>query len=626
MQHPSLKYQASLLNVLILSDGCDSIEFVRLSKKLFKSVQECSAQDTPSLLEYDEYHLLVLIGEDTFLSTAKFSILENISAYNTLVLSPSDLAFDTYKNALHHNAYYAHKLPANENEFVKLMRSALAPLVELYVKQKEQHRYEEIVRDAKQLYIIYDKSTPTYISDAVEKFFGVQSLEDFSVHEINVNLCHYLEKSLDANQVLGLQRDQNYLVSRSGLKDGSTLVHISEIDNVSESSTSNNQLLDRLSFIEELKDTFISRTFESQTTPLIIVHVDNHEDIVKNNGILTYNDILIDFSKLTSTLCQNNVKLSQWTKNVICVLAPSMEVEKIKDEMKKIQDSASIELNASGVPPVFHSYIVDVNSLDLNLVVELIDNVDNKNLTQNSLSGLEHFEISSTTDKMENEHEILYYLEKQMLAKSEVKLLNFYKGLSINTPSRLIKIDGENVYIRQEKIQGYAMKLDGTVSIQSPHMPMDILAKVKLIDINKKVAILSDFEALKESANSRRHIRVSSDHRMHVSISAGRNVFSASVMDISIKSMACKVSLGKVIPELGSKVKVQFQLPSKRFEEGMVTMVLTTKLSFVLETNEYVKLVLDLELIEPYESYLLEYIYERQQTLIKEVKQIALKL
>jgi hypothetical protein len=90
--------------------------------------------------------------------------------------------------------------------------------------------------------------------------------------------------------------------------------------------------------------------------------------------------------------------------------------------------------------------------------------------------------------------------------------------------------------------------------------------------------------------------------------------------------MACSASNSKNIPEIGEEMRLQFQLPSKRFDEGMAVLKISALVTHVIMLKDKVKLVFDLRLEEPYESYLLEYIYERQQALIQEVKQIAQRL
>lgn len=162
--------------------------------------------------------------------------------------------------------------------------------------------------------------------------------------------------------------------------------------------------------------------------------------------------------------------------------------------------------------------------------------------------------------------------------------------------------------------------------IQATNLPFDIGAEVKIVDIEKKIAILHNFEPLRASANNRKHIRIQSDHRMHVTLNALKHVMSGNMLDISIKSIACKVNNGKNIPPVGTLVSMQFQLPSKRFDEGTLTMLITGHIEFVHQTQEFTKVVVLLDLEEPYESFLIEYIYSRQQDLILELKSIVNKL
>ncbi|WP_295055603.1 PilZ domain-containing protein, partial [Sulfuricurvum sp.] len=121
-------------------------------------------------------------------------------------------------------------------------------------------------------------------------------------------------------------------------------------------------------------------------------------------------------------------------------------------------------------------------------------------------------------------------------------------------------------------------------------------------------------------------IRIQSDHRMHVTITTAKSVISGTILDISIKSIACKLSVSKVPLVLESKVNLQFNLPLERFDGGMVTMVIPGKIQYIQEGDEFTKVVVDISLEEPYESYLVEYIYARQQALVNEIKTIANKL
>lgn len=152
------------------------------------------------------------------------------------------------------------------------------------------------------------------------------------------------------------------------------------------------------------------------------------------------------------------------------------------------------------------------------------------------------------------------------------------------------------------------------------------MANVKIVDVAKKIAVLTKFEPMQASGNNRQYIRIQSDHRMHVTISSGKSVISGNILDISIKSIACRLSVSKVTLKLHSKVNLQFNLPLERFDEGMVSMSISGKVQYIQEGEDFTKVVVELDLVEPFESYLIEYIYTRQQALVNEIKTIANKL
>ena len=103
-------------------------------------------------------------------------------------------------------------------------------------------------------------------------------------------------------------------------------------------------------------------------------------------------------------------------------------------------------------------------------------------------------------------------------------------------------------------------------------------------------------------------------------------LISGNILDISIKSIACRLSVSKVTLKLHSKVNFQFNLPLERFDEGMVSMSISCKVQYIQEGEDFTKVVVELDLIEPFESYLIEHIYTRQQALVNEIKTIANKL
>jgi len=77
---------------------------------------------------------------------------------------------------------------------------------------------------------------------------------------------------------------------------------------------------------------------------------------------------------------------------------------------------------------------------------------------------------------------------------------------------------------------------------------------------------------------------------------------------------------------LNKDVELRFKLPDDDEENGFVYMEIEGKITYIgeLDTNKS-KVVVMLNLVRPYDSYLLKYMYQRQKELILELKK-AVKL
>ena len=303
-----------------------------------------------------------------------------------------------------------------------------------------------------------------------------------------------------------------------------------------------------------------------------------------------------------------------------------LQITGLKEAIEQLHRDVATHLPFNDAALVLDSFVIDMKGVDLNKAIAIIDHIHEKHLMAREIANLVHFEVSAKHETLDEKDQVLHYLEKLILNKSPIKLLNFYKGIRISTPARLIKLSDGLIYNSIEKLQGYAMKLEHTTVIQADSIPFDLQASVKLVDINKKIAVLSHFQPLKASANNRQHIRIQSDHRMHVTMTSMKSIASGTILDISIKSIACKITNAKTVPLIDSSILLQFQLPMEHAEDGMVNMVINGKVQFVQKMEDYTKVVVILDLEEPYEGYLVEYIYKRQQALINEIKLVANKL
>lgn len=231
-----------------------------------------------------------------------------------------------------------------------------------------------------------------------------------------------------------------------------------------------------------------------------------------------------------------------------------------------------------------------------------------------------YFEYKFLNDKVDEKEQINHILHNCINNKIPVKLLNIYKGLCVNTESKILKYSNGFFYISCEKLQRYIIKIDNETIIQSPTFPHDIRAIVKFIDINKSYIAVEKFEFLKNSANNRQHTRVQPTVRIPITIKKGHFVKNGEIMDLSINSIAMKVkqNIDKTIE--GTVVKAVFKLPNRKREDGYSLVEVDATVLMVLKLEDYTKVVLKLNEEDGTDSDILQYVFTRQKELVMELK------
>lgn len=617
-------------DLVVLHEQDFSLPFLEYATNVFKTVNVISPEQLITDNNAVNCHLLIICGTYGFLKSPSLKNAHTlIHPLESIVLTPDCKNINVYKLALFFRALNVSAVPENEETFANTMMGIFSILIKKH-NEFIINNYERMISEfSNNLFWIHKHSKAIYANERVKEKFGIKNLEELDHNFRDKEMADLLRSSAVAQKIISKKDTdgelKEYFVTHQPLKDDEFLV--SMIPLVSPMQKGEKQLYNRMGFIEVLKDAFVIHKRENEPIPVIIMHVDNSEKIIEMHGEDVYNDSCKDMIRLAQSHFENDSKIAQWNKHIYTILCSDISLDGLKKALEKFHQSLNLESSLEGSSLMLDSFIIDMHGVELNKAIGIIDHIKHKQLLSRDLAHLVHFEISASPQESVDEHEhALHYLEKMIMTKTPIKILNFYKGIRISTAANIVKISNDLVYVSIEKIQGYAMKLEQHVVIQGTNIPFDILANVKIVDIAKKIAVFSNFEPLEASGNNRQYIRIQSDHRMHVTISSGKSVMSGTILDISIKSIACKLSVSKVPLKLDSKVSLQFNLPLERFEGGMVTMVIAGRIQYIQEGDEFTKVVVELDLTEPYESYLIEYIYARQQALVNEIKTIANKL
>jgi len=574
-------------------------------------------------------HLLIICGSADLLRTPDLkNTIALVQSLESIVLTSEYKDINVLRAALSLRVSSVNPIPQNEEEFAQVMMGIFSTLVKKHNELILSNYDRTISEHSNNLFWIYKGGKAVYANETLKRKFGIKSLSELDCYFEDKEMASLFKTSGFSQKIVSRKdssgESKEYFVTNQPLKEGDSLVSMIPLS--APIQKCDKQLHNRMRFIELLKDAFVIHKRENEAIPVIVMYIENSDKIIEMRGEDVYNDICKEILKLAEAHFDGDTQMAQWHKDIYTLISSSLSLDELKQRLERFHENLNLEISIEGASPVIDSFVIDMHGVELNKAIGIIDHINQKQLLSRDLAHLVHFQIAAAPQEVDEKTQALHYLEKMILTKTPVKLLNFYKGIRISTAARIVKISNDMVYIAIEKIQGYAMKLEGNVVIQGANVPFDILANVKIVDVAKKIAVLSNFEPLQASGNNRQYIRIQSDHRMHVTIATAKSVISGTILDISIKSIACKLSVSKVPLALDSKVSLQFNLPLERFEGGMVTMAVPGKIQYIQEGDEFTKVVVELNLMEPYESYLIEYIYARQQALVNEIKTIANKL
>ena len=233
---------------------------------------------------------------------------------------------------------------------------------------------------------------------------------------------------------------------------------------------------------------------------------------------------------------------------------------------------------------------------------------------------MQHFSNQNSTV---NEKKLL---DDAFKSKLQLKILNIYNGLVINTSAKILKITDSSVYISFESLQGVVLNLEKQTVLQSEYFFQDIYAEVKNIHLAKKIAILENFKFLKTNANARQYARVTTAIKIPATVNVRGRSFSATILDLSIKSFALQIKNihGHPMVEAG-KVNLTFNLPNKLSENGYIQIKIDVNVVMIspLDKNQYYKIICEIDQNSHNLDVILDYVYERQKELIVELKKIS---
>ncbi len=380
----------------------------------------------------------------------------------------------------------------------------------------------------------------------------------------------------------------------------------------------------RISFIELLKDKLIEKSISSKTFSVMTIAIENFKKLENDLSKLEIEIFLKDFLLLVDKTIDDKIILAQYESDFYIVIYEDIEEEDLKSKAEGFQHQISSFIGELKFNPYIEVFTFHTGALDLNEILVIFDSISDKTISQDQITDNNIKYVGNVNDKMDDHEAIKHLLRNIYVNKAEIKLLNIYKGLCINTAATIVKNTDDTIYVQFQQLQGMVMKHEKETVLQSSSFSKDIKATVKYVNLEKKMAILEGFSFLNGNANARRYSRVTCSTRTPIVISHFGSTLSGVILDISVTSIAVKVKYAKAVDNLKARtVTLNFVLPSKSNEEGYVKVSIEAKVSFVFCEEGSCKVICELIKDNYNESTLMEYVYDRQKDIIVEVKKIA---
>ncbi len=477
-------------------------------------------------------------------------------------------------------------------------------------------------------FVFFKNQELTFASEKLLKDFGCHNLDEIEKKVCSqFNIKELLSQDTTVFKELSLQGDTKAgfnIRSSSPNKHDEKFIFFDPYVEHNTSEDKLNFVSSRISFIELLKDKLIEKSISSKIFSVMTIAIENLKKLENELSKLEIEIFLKDFLFLVDKTIDDKIILAQYDSDFYIVIYEDIEEENLKSKAEGFQHEISSFIGELKFTPYIELFAFNTGALDLNEILVIFDSISDKTISQDQITDNNIQYVGNVDDKMDDDEAIKHLLRNIYVNKAEIKLLNIYKGLCINTAATIVKNTEDTIYVQFQQLQGMVMKHEKQTVLQSSSFSKDIRATVKYVNLEKKLAILEGFSFLNGNANARRYSRVTCSSRTPIVISHFGSTLSGEILDISVTSIAVKVKYAKAVDNLkATTVTLSFVLPSKSSEEGYVKVSIEAKVSFLFCEEGVCKIICELIKDNSNEATLMEYVYDRQKDIIIEVKKIA---
>ena len=204
---------------------------------------------------------------------------------------------------------------------------------------------------------------------------------------------------------------------------------------------------------------------------------------------------------------------------------------------------------------------------------------------------------------------------------SELKIHNFYKGLTITNPGSIVNIkeDG-HITIKTSYMQQKAVQYQKSMLLTSNILPNAVLCKsIEKIDFEKQTIIFKDMHFLPRNPTQRKSVRVFPEKKHMVTLFFEERKLYGDVCIHDISIEAVKLETNSLPAGLKEETEVSIDMVLEHEKKPMIIHT-PARVIRIEELSRSFFIVLALELTSTHKKYLINYVAKRQMILIREFK------
>lgn len=612
-------YFGSLHLLYVIEDGLASVLYDTFDS-ICPRISKMALSDL--VINKQQLRTHVVIIELSKASKASLAaVFKKISSIETLLFCDNSCDPEVVDAALSNKIIGVLNRSVTQKELAGKLKELL---FSISIKQKERSRndnYAKLVENGDICFCIKKDGKFVFANTKMLSLFNAKSAAELnaiappknSILEALQNTAENEEDSF----YFKTYNDEIYLISvKSGR--GEQLISCVKTE---EMKCQNSGSLEHTDFIELLKNTLVHRDGGDEPTFAVAIKLDNASKILNDFGSEFFYTYFKKFGSFCGFFFEKEPFIF-WQFDYMVILPE----EKDENIIKAAAEELFAQINHIGfdndVTPFVDIYVLSLSRLPIGEAISLIEKVYTKSYTPSQGAKISLFlstgRVSAASGQM-----AMYHLQSIADKDYKIKLLNIYKGLSVVSAGKIIKIVDGDIYVQTEKIQKYLMHTEKSVVVQSEYTPKEIFAEVAYVDPVEPYAILRSPIFLEFSANNRKSVRVQCDTRIPITVSSSRFTFTGEIFDISMQAVAVKYK-NRISGDItGVNVKLTFALPSKEVENSSVKVVLYGQITAVKIIDEQMRIIISIGMEPQSEEAVLNYIYTRQKELIAEIKKLG---